>query len=66
MVTKKRAHGDGTVRYNEAKKYWEARFSYFDEDTETTKRKMFTGGSQREALTKGRIWLQNRKNKPFA
>lgn len=63
-MANKRAHGDGTVRYNSEKKYWEARFSYVDLDTGTSKRKMFTGGSQREALTKGRKWLQDRNNKP--
>lgn len=60
----KRAHGDGTARYNDKKKYWEARFSYRDLETGTAKRKMFTGTSQREALAKGRKWLQDRKNQP--
>ncbi|MBP2641026.1 MAG: integrase family protein [Firmicutes bacterium] len=58
----KRGHGEGSVRYNKIKKYWEARFSYADEASGDKKRRMFTGKSQREAMSKGRIWLKDLKN----
>lgn len=55
----KRGHGEGTVRKNEIKGYWEARFSYVDPSSNRKKRRMFTGKSQREAMNKGRAWLKS-------
>lgn len=58
----KRGHGDGSPRYNPEKGYWEARFSYKDPATGESKRKMFTGKNQKEALNKGRKWVQEIEN----
>lgn len=58
----KRGHGEGTVRYNADREYWEARFSYKDPNTGKAKRKKFTGAKQGEALSKGRKWLQEVAN----
>jgi|GEM_PF-313758 Site-specific recombinase XerD len=61
-MAQKRGHGEGTVRFNSQKGYWEARFTYADPITGEAKRKMFTGKSQREALTKGRKKLKQIEN----
>jgi integrase len=61
-MAQKRGHGEGAVRYNDNKSYWEARFTYDDPISGGKKRRMFTGKSQREALTKGRSWLREIEN----
>lgn len=56
---KRRGHNEGTARYNEERKRWEARFSYTDPVTGEVKRKMFTAESRPKALQAGRDFIKN-------
>lgn len=56
---KRRGHNEGTARYNEDRKRWEARFSYTDPATGEVKRKMFTADSRPEAMKRGKEFLKN-------
>ncbi|SDF64947.1 tyrosine-type recombinase/integrase [Sporolituus thermophilus] len=61
-MARKRGHGEGTAYYNEKRQRWEAQFSYQCPETGETKRKKFTGKSQKEVMAKGRKWLQEIEN----
>ena len=47
----RRSNGEGTAYYNEKRLRWEAQATYKDSDG-STKRKMFTGKTQREVNAK--------------
>lgn len=54
----RRSNGEGTAYYNEKRLRWEAQATYKDSDG-STKRKMFTGKTQREVNAKKRDWVKN-------
>lgn len=51
----KRSNGEGTVYFNEKRQRYEGQFSYFDENTQTMKRKFFSSKkSAKEVLKKAK------------
>ena len=53
-MTRKRAFGEGTIYYNEKRERWEGQFSYLDNVTQKTKRKLLTGKTQKEVAQRGK------------
>ena len=54
----RRANGEGTAYYNEKRQRWEAQASYKDNDGKS-KRKKFTGSTQKEVNKKKNEWIKN-------
>jgi len=61
-MAKKRAFGEGTIYENKKRKRWEGQFTYSDQTTGETKRKLLTGKTQKEVAQKGRNFLQSIEN----
>ena len=57
MATR-RANGEGSIQYNNERQRWEARFSKKDPASGVTYRRKFSGKTQREAVSKGKSWIQ--------
>lgn len=57
----RRSNGEGTAYYNEKRQRWEAQASYKDSDG-NSKRKLFTGKTQKEVIKKKSAWQKNLDN----
>lgn len=58
-MARKRAFGEGTIYYNDKRERWEGQFPYQDNTTGKTKRKLFTGRTQKEVAKKGNDFLKS-------
>ncbi len=54
----RRSNGEETADFNEKRQRWEAQMTYKDKDG-TTRRKMFTGKTQRGVNKKKKEWVKN-------
>lgn len=61
-MARRRANGEGYISYNKERQRWEARFSKKDPASGITYRRTFTGKNQREAINKGKAWIQEIEN----
>ena len=55
-MARKRGNHEGSVNFNKERNRWESKFTFRDNITGKTTRKSFTGKTQTEALSKGKIW----------
>ena len=62
MAAGRRANGEGNILFNSDRNRWEARFSHKDSYSGKTSRRMFIGKTQKEALSKGKKWIQDIEN----
>lgn len=60
-MARKRAIGEGTIIYNERRERWEGKFPYKDKN-DKSKRKNFTGKTQKEVAAKGKAFLKSLEN----